>query len=495
MNRFIFVFMCACSTLFFTMPASAQNSDAMRVSVEDAVMRSLENNEAFLLQKLQPIRNGAFEKLARGEYDPALVVEAAHGRSKTAEVSRSAGEQFDVEIRESEIKAGLEQNTPLGTSLQATVSTERVDSSRTRVQYGTRLGVGVTQQLLKGLGPKVNLARLHKAELDTRISRHELAGYAVSLVAQTEVAYWEYVSAVEAVLVVENALDVAQVKLNDIQERISVGDVPENDAAAAAAEVGMRELTLLEAKKLEMSKKLALLQLMSPNIQTPLSMSVVPTSEVTASAAALDVLGDSVEEHLELAMASRRELAESKLRQEKRMLDVVVTRNGVLPKLELFIDLGKTGYAASFAESYENVMEPTWDMTAGVRFRHVLGNREARAERAIAAVDLATEKQAILNLKKTISYDVYGAWHTLMNAKKQLDVTRQTHAHREIARQSIQAKHEVGAATQLEVVQAERDLLQSELEEVTAKVQLQIALVHLYEVDGSLLKRRGIEIE
>ena len=76
-----------------------------------------------------------------------------------------------------------------------------------------------------------------------------------------------------------------------------------------------------------------------------------------------------------------------------------------------------------------------------------------------------------------------------------LEVTRQTNLYRETALESIEAKFEAGAATHLAVVQAERDLLESELEEVQSKVQYRIALVHLYLADGPLLKRRGISLE
>ncbi|MBN2717468.1 MAG: TolC family protein [Deltaproteobacteria bacterium] len=482
-----------CFEFLTELPALAQTDDThtISLSIEDAVMQSLENNETFLLQKLQPIRTGAFEQLEKGAYDPALILDAAHSRAKATEVSRSTGQQFDVELHQTDIEAGIEQQTPLGTSVRATVSSAREDSSRTTVQYSARLGMSVTQQLLQGRGPAVNLARLHQAELNSRISQHELAGYAEALVGEVEIAYWEYVSAALSIAAVEKSLDVARAKLDDIQERISVGALPENDAAAAAAEVGMREQTLLEARQLETDKKLTLLQLITPGTAPPPDARVKATTGMDLP----DGQTDSIDAHVALALHSRQELAEAKLRQKKGDLEVRVTRNGVLPRLELFIDLGKTGYAAAFGESFSNLGASTFDATAGIRFRHVLGNRTAKAQHTIATVDATVEKQAMKNLQHMVTYDVHHAWHALKSAKALLKITTQTHFYRETALDSILAKFDAGSATQLAVVQAERDLLDSELEEVQAKVQYRIALVKLYLADGTLLKRRGISLE
>jgi outer membrane protein len=74
-------------------------------------------------------------------------------------------------------------------------------------------------------------------------------------------------------------------------------------------------------------------------------------------------------------------------------------------------------------------------------------------------------------------------------------LTETTHRHRATALTSIQDRFESGAATRLEVVQAERDLLESALEAVNARVEYQIALVRFYRAEGTLLQRRGISVD
>lgn len=472
--------------------AWAKKDDTITLSIEEAVMQTLQHNETLLLRQMQPVRAGAFEQLERGTYDPALFFEGRYGQSSATEVSRSTGQQFDVKARETAVVAGIEQQTPTGTHIAASVSSAWSDSSRTREQYATRVGLSVTQQLLQGRSLSVNLARVHRAGMETKISRHELAAYTEALVAETEEAYWQYVSAVESVTVVLKSLEVSRAELEDVKERIAVGSLPANDAASAAAEVGLREQKLLTAEQVVTERRIDLQQLMTPSLDMAFDVTIVPRFNF-GDPEIMD--SDNVETHVHLAMKSRQELKEAALKQQQGELDVTMTRNGVLPRLELFIDLGKSGYSGSFGESVSAMNGPSHDIAAGIRFRHVLGNRSARAKREIAAVDLSMQQSAIRNLKKMIAFDVYGAWRALETARELVTLTEETYVHRETALTSIQDRLESGAATRLEVVQAERDLLESALEAVNARVNFQIAQVRFYRAEGTLLTRRGISVD
>ena len=52
----------------------------------------------------------------------------------------------------------------------------------------------------------------------------------------------------------------------------------------------------------------------------------------------------------------------------------------------------------------------------------------------------------------------------------------------------------MGTGTALLVAQAQRDLLAARINEVQAVIGYRIALVRLYQAEGSLLERRGITV-
>jgi outer membrane protein TolC len=52
----------------------------------------------------------------------------------------------------------------------------------------------------------------------------------------------------------------------------------------------------------------------------------------------------------------------------------------------------------------------------------------------------------------------------------------------------------VGASTPLELAQAQRDLVESQLAELQAMIEYRLARVELYRCEGSLLERRGLSV-
>jgi outer membrane protein TolC len=59
----------------------------------------------------------------------------------------------------------------------------------------------------------------------------------------------------------------------------------------------------------------------------------------------------------------------------------------------------------------------------------------------------------------------------------------------------IEGRHEVGKATNLDVLQVQRDLIQSQVDDATARVRYIEALTDLYAAEGTLLERRGIALD
>ncbi len=62
---------------------------------------------------------------------------------------------------------------------------------------------------------------------------------------------------------------------------------------------------------------------------------------------------DEVEPHVALALRMRPDLNQARLLWQRDDLEIVKTRNGLLPRLDLFVTLGRTGFAESFGNSID----------------------------------------------------------------------------------------------------------------------------------------------
>jgi outer membrane protein TolC len=167
----------------------------------------------------------------------------------------------------------------------------------------------------------------------------------------------------------------------------------------------------------------------------------------------------------------------------------------LLPKLDLFIDLGKTGYAESFSDAFKNLDDNNYELAAGVRFSTYLGNREDQARDLAARASLEQSEAALENLRNLIQMDVRIALNETERTRQQIEAGKVTRALQEQTLQAEQERFSIGASTSLLVAQAQRDLLLSQLVEIESIVDYRISLVNLYLAEGSLLERRGIQIQ
>jgi len=472
-------------------PLSAVLADQpIKLSVEQAVMMALTNNRDLQVERHGPVITGTFELIERGDFDPELFAEVEYFRERSSESSRSTGEQFDVAAEETSGIVGLRQTLPTGTTVEASLEQERSISNRAPEQQTARAGLSVTQSLLRGFGPAANLASVRQAELDTLASRYQLRGFAEALLSETEIAYWNFVLAREEIAIYEESLAVARKQKEEVELRIEVGILPEIEVAAARAEEALRMQALIDGRSQLEDRRLRLLRMISPSPAGQLNQQLAAVSELRLHARPIVDL----EDRLLLAEQSRPDLNEARLRLQQRRLETVVTRNGVLPKLDLFFSLGKTGYGTTFSDSFNKMDGKTYDLTAGIQLSHLIGDRAGDAKNLAARASRQQAREAVANLRQLVEYEVRIAANEVERTRQQIDATRATRAFQEQSLKAEKERFDVGTGTALLVAQAQRDLLESQIAEIEAVVDYRVALVQLYLAEGSLLERRGVTL-
>ena len=178
----------------------------LKVTVSEAILLCLENNRALVVQRLDPAIQQTFEDQQRAVFDPAVNADVSAGRLEGERLARSGSNTEDFTTDAAEGVISLEQYFPTGTTVALDAGTLMDDSSLYEDSfYTTRLGMTVTQALLRGFGTDVNLARLQQARLDTRMSEYELRGFTEFLVAQVESSYWDYALARRQIEIVEES--------------------------------------------------------------------------------------------------------------------------------------------------------------------------------------------------------------------------------------------------------------------------------------------------
>jgi outer membrane protein TolC len=384
--------------------------------------------------------------------------------------------------------AGIAVPLPTGTRLSANILAGRDKVSAADPYVG--LDLTLTQSLLKG-GPNLsaNLAQVRMARLDTFASQHELKGYTESLVYNVETAYWTYYLAERQVEIYQESLRLAEEHLENTRRRIEVGSLPEIDLAAVQAEAAQRREALIGAEGDAETARLQLVQLVNPKVDNFWEAPVV----LLDSPSQPDFQLDSLFSHVELGLRSRPDLAQARIAMEKGELEVVRTRNGVLPKLDVFISLGATGYAKSFGPAAGNVFDEKTSLSGGLSFTYPLGNYAADAQARRAVFSRAQAEVAVRNLEQLTELDIRKAYVTVERRRAQITASAETARLQEENLKAESQKYNVGRSTSYSVAQAERDFLEARLREVESVVNYLTAILDLYKQEGTLLERRGIE--
>ncbi|MBN2514938.1 MAG: TolC family protein [Deltaproteobacteria bacterium] len=456
------------------------------VTVQNAILIALEHNRALKVEKMNPAIRRTGEDEERAAFDPILTGGYSRDREKSEIPSRPNREGL---TNENDAILAVSEYLPTGTDVSVELSTEQSWSNLyTDDLHASRVGLSITQALLRGAGVNYNLASLRQARMDTRSSQFELRGFAETLVARVEETYWDYALTQRQIQIFLESLKLAEQQKSETEEMIKIGALAESELTAAEAEIALRREGLINARSTLEKTRLQILRLLNPPDTNLWQRDIVLLHEPRIPEVALD----DVESHVGVALRMRSDLNQARLQVHRGDLEIVKTKNGLLPKMDFFINLGKTGYADSFNNSVSDIDGDSYDTLVGVSLEFPLVNREARAKYRKSLLSRDQAEEAVKNLVQLVQVDVRSAYIEVTRAKEQISATAATRALQEEKARIEAEKFRVGKSTTLLVAQAQRDLLSSRITEIETIINYLKALIELYRLEGSLLERRGI---
>ncbi|MBW6521737.1 MAG: TolC family protein [Desulfoarculaceae bacterium] len=467
--------------------SSFPSAGTLNLTVEQAVLSALGRNRELVVEQFNPMIAGTFVDTERAVFDSVLFSRGSLDHDSDRFFDAAADRFFSINGDRSTIRAGVARRLITGTDVSLDIT--QTSSTRNNARDEARAGLNLTQALLRNAGVATNLAGIRRAEAGALASAYKLRGFTENLVATVENGYWDYALAVRQLEIFQESLDLAQRQLNDIQTRITVGQLAEIEETVADAELALRKQQLIDARNVRERARLNLLRLLNPLSAEGWDRQITLSEDAVVPEVSLG----SVLEHEALAIRLRPDLNEARLQARSGELETVQTANGLLPRLDLFITFGKTGYAQSFGRSFRDLSGPGYDVAVGLDFEFPVENRAAKALDRRARASYQQALHSIENLKQLVSLDVRNALLEVERSLQQIDASAARRVLQEEVLRAETVRFGVGATTTLEVARVQRDLLESRISEVEAVVNYRQALINLYLLDGTLLLRHGIQ--
>jgi outer membrane protein TolC len=271
---------------------------------------------------------------------------------------------------------------------------------------------------------------------------------------------------------------------------VRVGKSPPLEALASQAEEASRISDVINAAADLKRQEILFLRLINPEC-TPQQWR---TLFYPADKLILPVEPLIPEQRIALAQYYRPDLRQAQIDLSNSELEVVRTQNGLLPVLDLVSELGYTGVGDTFGQAFKEMKDRDFrNWRVGLQFSYPLQNRAARADNRRANFQKSLAEEAIHNFCQIIEVDIRTAVIEIERTKRLIESTEITRKLREEELAAEIEKYRVGRSTSLLVAQAQRDLTDAELQEVSAEVSNIRSYLQLYRSEGTSLQRLGIQ--
>lgn len=464
--------------------------------LRDAIVRALENNTQLAVQRLSPAIREAGILSAKGPFDLIIAGGVTYSRSTTQTVADPslllAGQAFDATNRSLDGELSLTKEWATGTVTGVNIAGAKSSPSGGMHDYSSSAAFSIRQSLLRGMRPAANLAGIHQAENSWMSSRYQLRAQTITTVANVEKTYWNLALAYALLAVQKFSLRLAETQEERTQAFVDVGLVSELELTNAQAEAASRRQDFIQARNNLETTAIDMLLLIEPELPDSGQYALPRPSDQVQ----MPILPSSDAESLRLGLANRPDLFQAHLDLDNGELDVIRTKDGLLPRLDLVGSYGVTGRGLEFHDSRERARDADFDnYSIGGEFEIPLPNRSARGQYRAAKTTREQLELSIVNLRQQIKGNVLKARIDLANQIDSVEAARATVTLQEERLRNEDAKWRNGLSTLIDVFQVQRDLITSRNQLLQGIANALISETNLYVQEGTLLEVRGISAE
>jgi outer membrane protein len=471
-------------------PALEIRDNAVQLSLDQAVQIALQQNLGLVTERY--VRTQARLRITQnlGLYDLLANSTLTATDTRNPAVNQFQGTQsnsqtFDFSFR---------QRIPTGGDVTVGGRGNRFETNgqfQSSLTYSPRFTFAYDQPLLRDFGRLANERNILVAQTNSRISRQEFERQVTTTLQQVVNAYWNLVGARQQLVVAQESLGLARELHERNRIQVEVGTLAPLELVQSDAAIATREEDIIRATANIGDAEDQLRRLLNlpsgPLWATPIVPSTAPETEKIAI---------NVDEAIQTAYAERPELRTQELQLAQAQLDAEYFHGQLKPSLNLHIDYNLNGGAEDLNRAFNQLTGlgfRTW--TAQLVFAYPIQNRAARAQSAIANLDVDRLQAALDEQKTVVATEVRRAARAVETAAKQIDAARVSRQFQEKNLEAERKRYENGMSTSFQITQIQEDVTQARSNEVTATINYRTALAEYYRAIGQLLDRHDVALD
>jgi len=480
---------------------SAQQVDkpeTLQLTLEDAVRRAVEHNPDLAVVRLDTDVEAARVGETNGAYAP--VFSTTFGRSSTSTPPSNflLGDR-GVDVHDLFSSTGVRQRLRWGAGTwSVSWETARTTTNNPLTSFDPSLQSGIqvafSQPLLRDRTIDASRQQYIIAKRNQQSSELRFRESVVQTVAAVKQAYWTLKASIANVTVQQRSLELAQELARQNKIRVDAGQIPPLDLVQAEAEVAQRRENLIRANTGAEDAEDALRRLIIDPVDASFwKMRLDPTDEAIGRAPLPDV-----DAAVAQALDARYDLARAKHELDNAKTNVEYLSNQRLPDVRLETSYRGNGLAGtqllrtgafpgvitgtsnrSLADALGQAFTPDFpSWSVGVTVNYPLGHSYEEANFARAQVERRQAEQRIASLRVQTAETIRQAGRQIRSTLERVDAARAGATLAEERLNSEQRRLEVGLSTTFLVTQAQRDLLQAQVNLLQTTLDYQSSLIN-----------------
>lgn len=307
---------------------------------------------------------------------------------------------------------------------------------------------------------------IRSAKKDVEAGQQNLRGTESSVFAAVVAAYLDVISDSSVVMFNRQNVESLRVNLQASTDRFEVGDLTRTDVAQSDSRLALALANLQAAEAQLISSKERYISLVG---HAPAGLESPPT---------LPGLPASPEEAVQVALQDNPDILAAKSNRDAAHFDVNAARGQVAPRLSAFVRGSYLDYLNSEKDLDPNIAPNGSIKSASAGVQLTIPIYQGGRPGALARQATALESQAIeqiIGVERDVIAQTRSAYASWQASLQTIESTRKAVSSAELSLEGVRAENSAGTRTILDILDSQRDLLDAQVQYVTAQRNAYVA--------------------
>ena len=376
------------------------------------------------------------------------------------------------------------------------ISNDLVDNKYrdNRNETSSYIGIQVTQPLLKNRGPQSTLAKIQIAQASKDISFQAYRQKVMDIVYTALNSYWELYYTIKQHAIYKDSVHIAKELLQTYTQMFEAGKVAESDLFEIQSALALRQSLLSAAQQKMIEAQNEIFKLLSVSRQSNAIHNIIVLDQPESYKTYKTI---TYNDALEKALVNNPRYLSSLKHLNKQTIHTQYTNNQSKPELNFKASFGINSldnHPEEFLENIWNDSDETWSV--GLEFILPLrGGIDSKTEYRMAQIREKQARLAIQSIKMELENQIDTSIQQVHNAVVQMERHVDNVKLKQKTMDIEMSRLEGGKSNIIDVFEKEKNLNQSRNELLRAIVNLELSVVALRRIEGTLLDRFGVNIE